>query len=719
MINLPWRRLFHQSWHPSVEELVLYLDGEAGAKTDKVERHLKSCWSCRLRREKIDRVISAFMESRNSSFGDSPHFPTRGLASFDAKLDRLACESGTPALFSGLIRTHLQELVPSVRPLRLAIFLASLILIILVFLRPNSVPSVSAREVLSRAKQAEARQELEVPAPVIYQKLQLRRHSSKRRAETVTLEIWNDTGNRRLRRRVKDAEGVRFPPSADRSLASSGTAAEDDDRSDRTAAHTDQPELPLPSLVAELEQVFAKHQADLGRPLSPDNYELWRHSIRDLSEQVSQRKLPNGEEASILKASGEGPFPLNAIVSTEFTIRQRDWHPIEQRLQVQKEEGIVDFTLGEIVFDVVTLNKLPASVFANPTPPPEANPLLPALPQPLTPPIVDLSMIEADLLAAEVEAWYAIHSVSACLGRPISVVRSGLSQIEVRGVVETEKDKQQVLDALLGIPHVTSRIRTVEEDWAMAFSQRNATPLSPPSTSDKPDAAELSSRKLAIEDALRHYFTAGSCAAEEGASQNQCVQQTIIELSQRTLARSEAVLGQAGALRRLAQWNGILKRADLRTSTRRLLELMVRDHLNALKSELSESQALLEPILVSLLRGDRASAIGIETQSVEVAAAQVAWNAAALRLCASIERTANLILGMFVETNQPVTEGQESMKALLAAFAGLERDFRESEAEITSELSDLPKAATTSSDKFEEKLRLPEDETLLPKSLRR
>jgi hypothetical protein len=77
------------------------------------------------------------------------------------------------------------------------------------------------------------------------------------------------------------------------------------------------------------------------------------------------------------------------------------------------------------------------------------------------------------------------------------------------------------------------------------------------------------------------------------------------------------------------------------------------------------------------------------------------------------------MLGTFVETNQPVTEGQESMKALLAAFAGLEQDFRESEGEIASELSDLPKTATTSSDKFEEKLRLPEDETLLPKSLRR
>jgi hypothetical protein len=76
------------------------------------------------------------------------------------------------------------------------------------------------------------------------------------------------------------------------------------------------------------------------------------------------------------------------------------------------------------------------------------------------------------------------------------------------------------------------------------------------------------------------------------------------------------------------------------------------------------------------------------------------------------------MLGTFVETNQPVTEGQESMKALLAAFAGLEQDFRESEGEIASELSDLPKTATTSAGKFEEKLRLPEDETLSPKNLR-
>jgi len=58
MINFWRNRLFHQTWHPSFEDLMLYLDGELGAKKDRVGSHARNCWSCRLRLEKIERAIS-------------------------------------------------------------------------------------------------------------------------------------------------------------------------------------------------------------------------------------------------------------------------------------------------------------------------------------------------------------------------------------------------------------------------------------------------------------------------------------------------------------------------------------------------------------------------------------------------------------------------------------------------------------------------------------
>lgn len=754
-----WRRgLFHQTWHPSFEEIMLYLDGELGPRTDKVGTHLKSCWSCRFRREKIDRVISAFMETRNASLAGSPKFPTQALSSFEAKLDRLDSASGTAPFFSGLIRTQVQGLFFSRLPLRFAAFLVSLLLIVFVLMRLSSVPPVSAKEVLHRVKQAEAQQMLQVPAPVIYEKLQLRRRSSTRRPETVTWEIWNDMRNSRLRQRVEDMEGLRFLP-VDRygSPATQGRSDKGGNGeslspvNDRSA----QFRVPLPPVLAELKEVFQSNQADFGRPLSQANYEAWRRSIRDKSEEVVETKLANGDKALILRASGQGPFLPNAIVNAELMVRAGDWHPVEQRLQVQKEDGIVNYELGEVAFDVVALNVLPPSIFADLTPP-----LL--LPLTVAPHLLAASRLllpdPAELTAAEVEAWYALHSVNACLGRPISVVQLDLGRIEVQGIVETEERKAQILAALRGIPHVTPKIRTVAEDWARASStevaiKKNGKELSS-SDSDPLDLTEAPSGKLAIEDLLEQYFAADSCAEKQDDSKSVCVQQEIAELSHQVVSRSEAAQEQAWALRRLAQWYPWLRQGELRTSTRGLLEVIIRDHLDALKRELDQSRALVEPILTELLpnaakEGDGnpftpgpSSPMGAaEKKSLEltpsppvgegVAEGQVRgtlhpipqrlvddesvasdtdtketqpsapvdfeanWAAASLHLCASVERAVSLTLGMLAETNLPVTQREQAMKDLLSAFGSMDGQLQKLEAQVATELSDSPQVMTS------------------------
>src|SRR3989442_14919672 len=112
-----------------------------------------------------------------------------------------------------------------------------------------------------------------------------------------------------------------------------------------------------------------------------------------------ERKLPSGDQALILKASGQGPFLPNAIVSAEFTVRQRDWHPLEQRLQVQKEDGIVDYASGQVAFNVIASNVLPPSIFADAVMlAPAAIPHLPVLPPIRIFDNTDSVTTEADLL---------------------------------------------------------------------------------------------------------------------------------------------------------------------------------------------------------------------------------------------------------------------------------------------------------------------------------
>jgi hypothetical protein len=397
----------------------------------------------------------------------------------------------------------------------------------------------------------------------------------------------------------------------------------------------------------------------------------------------------------ILKTSGKGPFLPNALVSANLTVRADDWHPIEQQLEIQKAEGIVHFTMGEVASKVIALSTLPPSIFVDLELASAPSGLPPPAPPALLAPI-PVAPSSSDLLAAEVEAWHALHSVGACLGRPISVARVGLSGIEVEGVVEAEEIKAQVLVALRGIPHVAARIRTVAEDSSMAVAESEAEAESYSLDSEQPAAAQPPDRKLAIEDLLKQYFATGHCAKGQGDDQSRCVQQRIAELSQEALTSSEATLAQAWALHQLARWNPLFKQSDTRTSTRRLLELMVRDHMTALKRKLDHTKALVgSSFLSSLLDDQSISEDRTEANSATPADLQADWAADSLHLCAELERTMNLILGLFVETNSPVPEGEKAMRDLHAAFADLEVKIEKLDTKVAAQLSDVPKVLTS------------------------
>jgi hypothetical protein len=654
-----WRaRLFHQTWHPSFEDLMLYLDGELGAGKEPVGTHTRNCWSCRLRLEKIEKGISEFMEARNASFGGSSGFPTQVLPAFAAKLERLEAESGGPSLFSGLIQDYAKGLsAPRVTP-RLAIFLASLCLIVAVFTRLN-VTQPSAKVVLSRVREAEAREMGQVLEPVIYEKLELRR-SSRSHLETVSWEIWNDTKNKRLRQRVNAT--------------------------------------PAP-VLEDYGEVFRSHRADVGWPLSPSNYEVWRGSILKESEEVLEGRLPNGDKATILKLSGQGPFPPDAIVGAEFTVRVADWHPVGERLLVQKRDEVVDYSLGEVAFDVMALSAVPASIFAVPVPARVRVAYVPVrwlMPVPVHvdfwPEEADLLPTEADLTAAEVEARYALHSVKACIGRPITV-RVGVGRIEVEGIVETEERKDAVLMALRGIPHVGTEIRTVAEEAAREpFEKPESEQMAGPSGPTDADVA--ATPKLAIEDLLKRYFGASRCAGSQGDVQSACVQQEIAGLSREALAHSEAAQAHAWALRRLVEWGPFLRRHELRTSSLRLLDLMVRDHMAGLRHDLEEWRAGLKPILSTLSRGDSS---GRETGPMQAKDEGGDWvTASLLRVCSDVEDAGNLTLGTFAETNRPVAQPELAMKDLLSKLDGLNGEFSELEADVRAELSGLSRTMVSS-----------------------
>ncbi len=154
MIRRTWWARKH--WHPSERDLLLFVNGEAGtALARNVRGHLDGCWSCSLKRDQMAGAIAAFMRERESGLGTEELSETADRK-FESKLRRAAQQAG--------VERDSARRSPSGRWLGVplsAVVAFSLMAVLagFVWLRFGSVPSVSAREILSQAEQAEDRKD--------------------------------------------------------------------------------------------------------------------------------------------------------------------------------------------------------------------------------------------------------------------------------------------------------------------------------------------------------------------------------------------------------------------------------------------------------------------------------------------------------------------------------------------------------------------------------
>ncbi|MCI0421372.1 MAG: hypothetical protein L0312_19460, partial [Acidobacteria bacterium] len=159
MFSFLKKRLKRESWHPSIEELLLSMDGEIRAAADpKVEAHLRMCWSCRARQERIDQAISDFVKHRWLLRTARPGPSSRFVERFEARLDMLEQEKGRPSLPARLMASLRQQLPLWRLSWKYGGFLlaCSLVAVVAVVVLQLSVaPPVSARVLLERVERAE------------------------------------------------------------------------------------------------------------------------------------------------------------------------------------------------------------------------------------------------------------------------------------------------------------------------------------------------------------------------------------------------------------------------------------------------------------------------------------------------------------------------------------------------------------------------------------
>ncbi|MEW5978740.1 MAG: hypothetical protein AB1898_23320 [Acidobacteriota bacterium] len=676
---------FGQTWHPSEEELLRCLEGEGRVRANaKVAAHLQGCWACRVKQQHISELITAFMEDRRVSLGRFQKSPFGTLGRIRAKIDQVDAELDREGLWVRLRGTcGLRAWLPGISA-RWVVFAGLALAVALALMRLSSVPPVSAKELLLRSSQAETDRIRRVAGPVVYQKLEVRRRpASGRGVESVMWEIWNDAQNRRFRQRVQDQIGTRFV--ATQSAATGSTVLPPDSKTS-----------PLPPLLGELEQVFRASQMQWAAPLSPRSFGAWRESIQLGAEEVVQASVLDGEKILTLKttAGQRVPVETRTIVEAELLVRASDWHPFQQRLTVQSRNEITNYELTEKAFQVVALNALPPSIFADVEMPAASVP---------SPSASDVSPpTAAELNRAEIEARYALHRLRACLGEPLEVLRSPRGHVRVRGTVGTLARKNELVAVLNSLPLVSVDVRADEE--AMQSVSVDGHPVQAgdhPSTVSAEQALEVRSSRLPAQEHLKRYFSqhASFTPSRDGQPEDapQSVSERIADFSNQAVTLADTSMAEMWALRRLADWvtsDGVV---DARIPALWLLEEMIRDHIREARTQIERTQLLLRPLLSAGVGSGLPDQTGVESgwetpSARPLSGESWSWAIESLRLFEMTKRVNGLLHGLFANGELEVAV-EQALHDLSRLTTQLEVDLKHLEAGTAREFlteSNLP-----------------------------
>lgn len=487
--------------HPAAEEFMLLLDGELeGGRAEELREHLTGCWNCRAQQAEFEQAVLAFVKGRNAVLAEHAQAPPRAEARLWQALAQTVTEERPTVLARWLSFSPIFKL-------RLSAATAALALLVAAGWWLAREPVVSAHELLTRAALAEQQSFARLAEPVIYRQVRVTRRTAQRSTETIW-ENWRAARDARAQARLSET----------------------------------------PDAQTELARVLNANQFDAANPLSVAAFQQWRQRVARESETVTA--LPNAWRLTTTVAA---PYAHDALIEGSLTVRRTDWRPVSQTFKVQSDEGVTEYELTELAFEVVPMQALTA--FAAPAasaqPQPAATPALLLATPTSSPTVAPIALptslpTAAALQEAEVAARYALHQLQADLGEPLEISHDP-QRIIVRGLVETAERKQQLVTALRALPLVSTQIQTVAE-----AVQQQTKPLPQRDSAPSVSVPESSAREAVtptvnvFQQHLETYFS------ERGLSRA-AASQRAAQFANAVFAETSAALSEAWALRRLAE----------------------------------------------------------------------------------------------------------------------------------------------------------------------
>lgn len=369
-----------------------------------------------------------------------------------------------------------------------------------------------------------------------------------------------------------------------------------------------------------LRALYQDAGADWENPLSTTSFARLRESLGEVRDQVRGR-----DQITVASTPVRRPLDAGALTRVQLTVRRSDWHAVSQRIEL----GDAHYEFTELLDETLALKDMPAT-FAEPQPA-HAAAVLPAPSETSAPAMLGpLAPTSQQLDDAETRLREALHQTGADIEEvPEILPESG--QIRVRLFVQTTSRKEEILAALSGISFVTPEII----DAGTSAAEAPAAPMPTPAAGPQPP---LYSTQPPLAKALRDY----SGGLEPANNYLNAERDSYL-----------GVLVDASALLRLAerypdpQWDRLSPESQER------LNRIARDHLAAVRDNLSGYLKLVSPVLDQMLVGQQFHEAG---NAAPGNPACMSWRAAAGPFVKDLERLQTSFRRLFVEerTEQPI-----------------------------------------------------------------
>jgi len=611
--------------HLTDEQLIFYVDGELGSRENaRVRKHLESCWACRAKLENLEGVIKKIVEFDDQVLQPMVPPPPRhwgGLQPRLTELDAIRKKRSVTDRLTDLLRSSLLEPRRVVFAILVLAALGGLIWL-------PSQPVISANELLSRVQAAQSAEFAKISAPVVHERLRVRRKfvGSNEQA-TTDYDSWADRSRGRFRQ--------------------TGSSSE---------------------ILTEFRTICDANRLDWQAPLSGAGFARWRDSLPARQDIVAaaQPSTAGYDEAEskplALTTIARSPvansphgdnWGANRITQAELIVRKADWHPVEERLWVNNRE----YEIAELDYRVLPPSAVDGTIFAE-----QLAPL-----KPVEGPVKEGSEVVENSVPpppdpdeTEMAVRYELHRLNADLGEPIEITRDSRGEVEVEAPGVAPDLKAKLKQVLSSVPNTNLEV----DETLRAICEGCPGPLSggqvAPETSPAPTMSivpTVNPNEKQLEDIF------GDAHAQES-------------FTREVLAASSDALSRGFALRDLAVRYTPEKEAMLTPHSRTQLKEMVSDHVTALANPTNLLQGLLRPLLEAL--SNRAAPGAGSPESAEVIAPlgeagmprmlkadtstihglDNRWQDMSIEIFATVQKVDRMIKALLTSTDSPIPADQ-------------------------------------------------------------